>query len=145
MSEQHLLFKLISSLWKEREHLEFVSRDELRQELLERAPTGEDEVLTEWNRNSINLALDAFAFHGYDERGFFGRLNEDADLLPDQPGFFWRYRIMRDGVTGYVRKEDLTAVEREHILHRLAYEADEAQRKAYRLQRIARRIAGAGA
>jgi hypothetical protein len=131
VSEQHLFFELISSLWKEREHLEFVSRDELHQELLERAV---------WNRSGINMALDAFAFHGYDERGFFGRLNEDVDLLP-APGLFWRYRIMRDGVTGYVRNEDLTPVEREHILHRLAYEAEEAQRKAHRL----RRVAGAGA
>jgi len=114
-AEQRWWFDLISSLWREREREKekFVSRQELHDELFQRIPAADGEVLTELVHGGIDLALDAFAFFGYNEKAFSERLNGDADQLPAKSGLFWRYKVTRRWIVGYVRPEHLTEFERE--------------------------------
>jgi hypothetical protein len=114
-TEQHLWFELIGNLWREREKKEFVSRQELHDAMYKRIPAveSEGEVLTELAHGGVDLTLDAFAFYGYNEKAFSGRLNGDVDQLPAKSGLFWRYKVTRLQIVGYVRPEHLSDVERE--------------------------------
>jgi hypothetical protein len=134
---RNLCFDLIASLWREREHLKFVGRNDLHFELvskLDPMPPDMPETLTEMMHGGIDLMLDAFASTGPDKQEFNNRLDEDADRLAALPAF-WRYKVERD-IIGYVRAEDLTIEEAHELVERLDREAAQAFAEAEALKKF---------
>jgi hypothetical protein len=88
-----------------------LSRQELPDELFQRIPAVEGDALIELVHGGIDLALDAFAFYGYDAKAFCSLLDGDADILQPKSGLRWWCKVTRRLIVGYVRPEHLTDVE----------------------------------
>jgi hypothetical protein len=145
MSEQeqkaamHLYFELIASFWRQWNADPFVPRESLVHQLSLRTFEETDHPLTEEEsimrmvaQGGMRNFADYFAMSGPDEDVF----QEVAKACGD-PGLeaYWRYKVKRGSVVGYVRKEELTDSEREKIAERLKVEGDKVIRRAESLER----------
>src|SRR6266550_3687884 len=161
-ASEHMHFEVIRSLWREREQLLFVSRQELHDEIAERHgipprdpdddPDDEDDededdfedeaadlVLIELAHRAIDTTLDSFAMSGPSEEAF-QKISNDYE----EPARHWRYKITRNGIIGYARREDLTEDESIAMQGELLWKADEARRQASALTRWMRKGAASG-
>jgi len=133
---EHLHFELIASLWRERLARLFVPRGELRRCLLDTTAPDlrkvEGEVMRYLVRSGIDTQLDCFACSGPDEAKF-----EEAKWCVGKfPAFekYFRYRVKREGVVGYVPESELTPTERAKLRDRLQAEGERAMREAEALK-----------
>ena len=123
LSFVHLQFEQISSLWREREGQEFVSREELHVQIAATMDfTKENEQVKELALAGVNTALDQFAKTGPNEKAFIALV---VDFTEPQ-GLYWRYAVERDDVLGYVRVEDLAPEECDELIEKLTRESDDA-------------------
>jgi hypothetical protein len=153
---EQLHFELIASLWREREGLPFVSRQELHDEIAERHEIPDDDEddedeepeddgdgmeeedcsepsIVQLAHDGIDLALDDFAKSGPDREAFH-RISGHRE----EPSSYWRYKIERGGVIGYAPLQNLTPEEITAIANRLQREGEEAMREGNALQQRAR-------
>jgi hypothetical protein len=115
-------FEWIANLWRPREQQEFVPRRELHNELARKSGlhdaaalqlTDDDIDWLQMAHKGIDLELDNFAQSGPDEAAF-----RSLSEFDEEPSQYWRHKITRDGVVGYVRSQDLTEEEAEAIRSR---------------------------
>jgi hypothetical protein len=134
-NDRHMLYELVEFHFREREHLEFIPRREMVEQLYASTVASYgDTVNAEVQllaRGGLKLQCDWFAMTGPNET-LFGEVAEaggDHGLE-----IYWRYKVKREGRIGYVKTENLTGDECERIGQRLANEAQECVDRAEALR-----------
>jgi hypothetical protein len=134
--ELRLSFDLIASLWHEREARAFVSRDELHDEFARLSGLNEipdddaNALLLEGAHCGIDLQLNRFAIVGPDWKAWQA-ISEDPYFCAER---YFRYAVTREGVEGFVPRDELSPLELEKIAAQLIAEGENALGEARDLE-----------
>jgi len=124
-------FEQICVLWKRLDAMPFVPRQTLH-DLLWRDIDAHSETpgTMELAHVGTDISLDAFAKSGANYEMY-----EAVQTNTDEPENYFRYRVTRNGVVGYARRDALTFSEREAISAALRRAGEKAEREADALHR----------